>query len=312
MKDRTIPEQIASEADIRKVINNYISLDPKTDENFFYREFETGFNYLIDDLKEHHAGENGSSFMMIMSAAKDVRIELYEECNFLFQKLEMVVIYFLVKLDKNIKEMPDDKQPLPNQLLDFWMHHKDDYEYYFCLSQTRLNMMTAGKYYAQIPYDGYDSFQEYLTKLMSVIEYLLKELASNYAMYWGLDAAIRSVYENNDIVNCKEYITRCESKNYEDYSIEPLELTDIVSLLSAGHTIDTATKQRFVFLTTSERHTHKEAYHTIYEELEKAGYDPMDYLPDEAKSMADRARRYQEKRMEELGSLKKNKGALSK
>ena len=121
MKRRTIPEQIASEADIRKVISNYISLEPKTDENFFYRDFKIGFNYIMDDLKEHSAAENGTSFMMIMSAAKDVRVEFYEECNFLFQKIEEVVIWFLVKLDKYIKELSSDKQKLPKELLDLWM-----------------------------------------------------------------------------------------------------------------------------------------------------------------------------------------------
>ena len=100
LDNKTIPEKISFEEEVRGAIEGYKSLYPLDSSNFFYDNYKRSWNNLRDDLDEHKGLDSRTSYLTIMSAARKDRDELFQRCNKQLIKVEELVNTFIDYLKK--------------------------------------------------------------------------------------------------------------------------------------------------------------------------------------------------------------------
>lgn len=301
MKRKAITEEFAYEEEIRTVIAGYCELSPYDSSNYFYTEFKKGWNRVYRDLKKHNASNSRTSSMLILSAAREERDELYKRSSEYLNRIDNFAEDFITLMERLKPRIREEEKYLFSNLIGLWKKYKDGQHFAFCIEFTGLvcEIINPKSQNAGDKENILFIINESLATLKNQIQYL----GMLYGQYWGIDSAIRCAYEMGEVIECDEYLTQ---NKIEDHTLEKLMDKGMSELIALGHLVDPATKLRFLSLINNENLSQQEAYELVIEELNDLGYEPFNYLPDEAKTLADRARRYRDKRFEELAALSEN------
>jgi hypothetical protein len=240
--------------------------------------------------------------MLILDAARKDRNALFERCNSSLGRIENFVDHFINELEHYSNHLEGEVTVPLKQTIDVWIELHPRHQYPFCIEFTRrmFDLIDLEEIETEQPWKNLDTL---INGSLNRLEQEIKYLALLYAKFWGVDSALRCTIDKGKIIPCFEYLTEnkieaTSLKNQKDKTLE--------ELLTLGHLVDSAIKLRFLSLTKNERYSQQEAYDIVYNELEDLGYESEGYLPDEAKALADRARRYQKTRLKEIASLSEN------
>ncbi|MFH5885322.1 hypothetical protein ACG2F4_13505 [Halalkalibaculum sp. DA3122] len=303
MKKKKITDQLVNEVDIRAAIDGYFSINPIKEGSFFYEQIQKTWNRMLDDFESEDCLHNETGYIMFMTVAREEKVELFERCNSLLQKIDFLVDKFILELERYCQKLPKNENKLLQTAIDIWKELKDDYDYAFCIEYTELVVEVSNLKETKIE-NPCGNVEQYIKVFIYIVEREIKDLAAFYAGFWGIDSAIECVTLHGDLYSFDQYLNCVRPK--ENFRLARLNHKSIRNLISAGHLIDPATKLRFLSLRKNDNKTMQEAYDIILSELQELGYTPSDYLPVEAKTLADRARRYRKKRFKELGALIEN------
>lgn len=309
MNTRSMLDQIPTENEIRAAIDGYFTLYPATVENKYYDSFKRGWLNLQCDLEKYNAGQSSKGFMIIMDAARNQRDELYERCSLQLQETKSAFQRVTTTFEKFHDELEEKGAMYLIHILRTWQQYKDQYAYALCINLTKKALVYSKckKMRMGEPFGTYENF---IREAITMLEEGIDKISKYYAMHLGISSAMTCYMDEGELPKCKDYVLR-DWQGY-DFSLEQHKDKTIRNLLNMGHLVDTATKLRFLSLVDNDGYSHQEAYDIIVQELDQIGFDYNSYLPEEAKTLSDRARRYRDKIYEELSSLNKNLSVLSK
>ena len=288
---------------IRTIIDGYYTFE-KDKNNPFYHQFATSWERLRHDLEENKGYENKMSFYMMLEAANKNSMKLYERCDSARFYVEQTVKEFVKELNKFKIHIDAERRGIILELIRVWEAVLQTYNY--CETTNYTNMLYLKHDLRDVKIDHECPTMDTLIITRAIeIERNIMKLAHLYSTFLGLSKAIRYAQVNGRLIEADEYL---ETGAYPDIDIDwlPPIYRSLKNLLIYGHLVDTAVKIRFLTLNNNERYNHRECYDIIKQELKELGFNPEEILPEEAKSLSDRARRYSKARLGNLQQVTRN------
>lgn len=298
-----IPDHVVTQSTIRKIIKGFDTFE-HSDSDPFYQQYKESWNKLLKDIEDFNGHKNGTSFFMILEAASSSARTMYQRCSSKHLYLIAEVKTFTHELRDLAHFLSAKKRSAVYELADIWDQATENNNY--CITSQFTFLLQLTQAFSDISIDHeLDNLEYYIGNMVTRIERKIMELALKYHAFRGLDDAYRYAQMNNKLIKCSEYMKVHYGKTKNVKWIPPIH-REIKDLVLVGHLIDAATKLRFITLSKGEGHTHQECYDIIENELLDIGIKPKDILPEEAKSLADRASRYTKKRLKEFKQVTRN------
>ena len=302
MTDR-LPENVVPQPIIRKIINGFYTFE-KDENNPFYNQYVRSWNRLLQDLEEHNVNDNRMSFYMILDAAdKNGRI-MFERCNSACFNIETLVKKFIDELKYYSGGIDSKQKDVVIELANIWEDTLNHYQYWASSNLTYKLYLKHDMRGVKIKHE-LGNMDTLIISRAKEIECRIIDLAMLYTAYLGLDNAIRYAQINGELVEYSDY-SKTKPFPYRNINLLPPIYQDLENLLIYGHLVKTAVNIRFLSLNKNERHKHQRCYDIISDELRQLGFKPEEILPEEAKALSDRARRYTNDRIEELKQIARN------
>lgn len=285
-------DQKETEPRILNAISGYYDLYPDDPSNDFLNTFTHSWNQLANRIQMARLNNNELLPVETMNADRkkishlEISKEFYER---LIKNIEHIVRF----LDRLIK---DNKVNSVSTL----QNSKAQYEMCLgshCLGQYILNASEKLKgEYDSNHSDVAKEINQYITGIESII----RELAITFAKYLGIRKALNHLDHYGELHRYGDVELDIDGMNI--FSFNHLTNCSLGELFKLGHDVNTAISIRFLSLNKMQNIPQYDAYRQVEQEMELCGLQ-TDNFPKESKNLADRARRLQEKRYNELRSF---------
>jgi hypothetical protein len=299
---KDLPEQEVMKSEIRELIKGFY-VYKEVDDNPFYAKYAGAWERLYCDLEK--TNNIRMSYYMVLSGASNTAREILMNCNNMVIALRKNIQVYAENLENYSQNVDIERQQIVNELALVWK------------SASKNNKLWSAVQYNLTIYNTYDfrnvkiksrfgNLDTYIINSAKEIEDRIMKIAKTFVTHLGLHYA--TIYaQNNGKMKRHQDIT--DNELYTDQAtigwLPPI-YRSIQDLLVYGHLVGEAVKIRFYGLNKAERYTHQQCYDIIETELKELGFKPDDILPDEAKALSDRARRYGNDRSNNLQIISRN------
>lgn len=297
-----LPEQEVIKSEIREIIKGFYIYE-EVDGNPFYEKYVGAWDRLYNDLDK--TNNIRMSYFMVLSAAGNTARDMLYTCNNMVITLKESIDDYSEKLKEFSKNIDVERRSIVEELALVWKTAIKNNKIWSAVTYNST-IYSKNDFRSVRIEDKFGNLDTYIFNTAKEIENRVINITKVFINHLGLQHATTYAQNNGKM---KKYSDITDKDIYTDQATMgwlPPIYRSIEELLVFGHLVKDAIKIRFAGLNKNERYTHQECYEIIEKELLKLGFTPEDILPEEAKALSDRARRYMNDRSENLKTISRN------